>query len=295
MLFGHRQQIVAYRTFVLSNASRLPTPHVFPRIGVIHERLGKPRAGRFPLADALVVFASEARYVAGRHGQRGDVVFRRMLMMLATLLAAVAVCAAPANAEFRYQNVGGAEISYWNSCLQVAVGDPCALTFLEAETVKTNDDFTNERDCVFIEQGRGVKDGDYTLHGVDHTYANACGAASVVVAASLTHGHVEGILPARNCHFDLATGTETCTASTPLDVSVAWQGTGDVVGSSPVTYHYSYEPGQRCLLHLDPARYRDAVASGQIAGLPAPLGDFQEARLFFGGGINVGTDSGCYD
>jgi hypothetical protein len=222
---------------------------------------------------------------------------RRIPVMLATLLGVVAVSAGPADAAFHYENVGGFAFASWDSCTQVAVGAPCAFTQVEAETARTDVfDGTRERNCVFILQARGVKLGDFAIQSFDQTYADACGAASVIVD-SLTHGRVRGTIPARNCHFDLATLVETCTPSTELEVSVDWEGTGDVVRSSPLTYHYSYEPGQHCLYHASPGRNRAAIASGEIGGLPAPLGNLRDdlTRLGFGGTVTVGTDFGCYD
>jgi hypothetical protein len=225
-------------------------------------------------------------------------VARRMLVMLATLVVATAVCTASAGAEFRYQSLGGAARTLWNSCPPVPLGAPCAFTQVEAETARTDvDSGSRDHDCVFIEQDRGVKLGDEVIQSFDHTDTNICGAASVVVAASLTHARVTGTIPASNCHFDRGTEVQTCTPTT-LRVSLDWVGTGDIARWSPVTYRYSYEPGQRCLEHVDAARRRQAVASGTIAGLPAPLGDLQAdtpPTLFFGGVIIVGTDFGCYD
>src|SRR5438046_794953 len=99
---------------------------------------------------------------------------RRMLVTLATLVAAVGACASPEDAAFHYENVGGSATGFWNSCPHVAVGAPCAFTLVEAETVRTNADFTVERSCVFILQFRRVKLADYVVQGPDNTYANAC-------------------------------------------------------------------------------------------------------------------------
>jgi len=53
--------------------------------------------------------------------------------------------------------------------------------------------------------------------------------------------------------------------------------------------------GQRCLFHASPSRQQTAVTSGGIDGLPAPMGALQEAALFSGGVVNVGTDVACFD
>jgi hypothetical protein len=58
---------------------------------------------------------------------------------------------------------------------------------------------------------------------------------------------------------------------------------------------YSFEAGQRCLFHANPSRQRTAVTSGGIDGLPVPMGGLQDAALFYGGVVNVGTDVGCFD
>jgi hypothetical protein len=58
---------------------------------------------------------------------------------------------------------------------------------------------------------------------------------------------------------------------------------------------YSFEAGQRCLFHANPSRQRAAVTSGGIDGLPVPMGGRQDAALFYGGVVNVGTDVGCFD
>jgi hypothetical protein len=218
-----------------------------------------------------------------------------MLVMLTILLATAGVYAVPAEAAFHYEDVGGSFFALWNSCPQVAVGSTCAFTLVEAFKVRTNDDFTTERNCVDLFQARGAKLDDFTIRSFDTASADACGLADVVVPASLTLGRVRGTIPVRDCHFDLATATETCTPPTALDVSLDLEGTGDVARSPSRTYRYSYEPGQRCLVHYNPDRSREANASGRIDGLPAPLGGLQEATLFFGGTVTIGTDQGCYD
>ena len=105
---------------------------------------------------------------------------------------------------------------------------------------------------------------------------------------------MDGTLPARNCHFDPASAAETCTPTT-LAVSVAWSGSGEVLSGGALTYRYSYEAGQRCLYHALPALSRTATTAGGIDGVPAPMGGLQDAALSFGGLVNVGTDSGCWD
>jgi hypothetical protein len=205
----------------------------------------------------------------------------RLALMLAALPATIVVCAVPANAEFHYRNVGASMSADWSSCPTEAVGPSCAITFIEAEEVGTNDDLSTPRNCVALQQ----------LRVADYTYANACGAASVVGDASVMHGRVRGMIPARVCPNGQVTGC----APTVLDVSLDWTGTGNLVSFPARTYRYSYEPGQRCLLHYNPTRYREAVAGGRIDGLPDPLGELHDAALFFGGVINIGTDRDCYD
>jgi hypothetical protein len=199
-----------------------------------------------------------------------------------------------AQAAWKYVNVGGGTSAIWNSCPSVAIGSPCAFTLISAETVTADPSGSTQRDCVFVQQARGIKLSDFGLQGNDNTFANSCGTARVQVDAALGHATVNGTLPARNCHFDLATLTETCTPTT-ISVDVAWDGTGAILRGSTLTYRYSFEEGQRCLFHANPSRQRTAVTSGGIDGLPAPLGDLQDAALFSGGVVNVGTDVGCYD
>jgi hypothetical protein len=219
---------------------------------------------------------------------------KRVGLVTMLVVGTMAASAGTAQAAWKYVNVGGATSAIWNSCPSVAVGSPCAFTLLFAETRTADPDGSTQRDCVFVQQVRGIKLSDFGLQGNDNTFADACGAARVQVDAALGHAIVSGTLPARNCHFDLATLTETCTPTT-IGVDVAWDGTGAIQKGSALTYRYSYETGQRCLFHANPSRQRTAVTSGGIDGLPAPMGALQDAAQFSGGVVNVGTDVSCFD
>jgi hypothetical protein len=210
------------------------------------------------------------------------------------VVGALALSAGTAQAAWKYVNVGGSASALWNSCPSVAIGSPCAFTIISASMVSTEPSGVSQRNCVFVEQARGTKLSDFGLQSNDNTYANECGTASVHVDAALRHATVNGTLPARDCHFDLTTLIETCTPTT-VGVGVAWTGTGAIVRGSPLTYRYSFGAGQRCLFHANPSRQRAAVTSGGISGLPAPMGALQDAELFYGGTVNVGTDFGCFD
>jgi hypothetical protein len=220
---------------------------------------------------------------------------RRSGLLGVAVAAVLLATAGPAHAAWRYVNTGGGTSAIWNSCPGVAIGEQCAFTLIDAQMVSADPSSgVTQRNCVFVQQARGTKINDFGIQSFDSTYANACGTPSVHVDGSLGHASVDGTLPARDCHFDLATTTTTCTPTT-VTVSVAWTGTGTVISNSSITYRYSYESGQRCLFHATPARQRAAVASGTIGGLPAPMGGLQEADLFYGGVVNVGTDVGCFD
>jgi hypothetical protein len=232
-----------------------------------------------------------------RSATREGTTIRRILLMLVPLVL-VTGYAASADAAFHYENVGGAAFAGWDSCTDLPVGARCAFTQIEAMTAVTDPTTgIRQRDCVFLFQSRGVKLGDFVIQVFDETDAEACGPASVAVDASLTHGRVRGTIPAIDCHFDIATGVQTCTPANALQISLDWQGTGEVVRSSQLTYRYSYEPGQHCLFHAIPGRNGPAIASGEIAGLPAPLGSLRDdiTSLGFGGSVTVGTNFGCYD
>jgi hypothetical protein len=219
---------------------------------------------------------------------------KRLGLPAMLVLASLAASAGTAHASWKYVNVGGAASAIWNSCPDVSVGEPCAFTFIAAATATADVGGPIQRDCVFVQQARGLKLNDFGLRGGDNTYANACGSARVLVDAAPRHAAVDGTLPARNCHFDPASAVESCTPTT-LAVSVAWSGSGEVLSGGALTYRYSYEAGQRCLYHALPARSRTATTTGGIDGVPARMGGLQDAALSFGGLVNVGTDSGCWD
>ena len=61
-----------------------------------------------------------------------------------------------------------------------------------------------------------------------------------------------------------------------------------------MTYH-TFGDDLRCHFHALPSRSRAAVTTGAIDGLPAPMGQLQDASLSFGGIIDHGTNVGCFD
>jgi hypothetical protein len=107
----------------------------------------------------------------------------------------------------------------------------------------------------------------------------------VHVAASLANGSVRGEVPVESCHREVL----TCVPTTPIRIALDWQSTGDV--ESYPNFVSRYFSGVRCQGHIMPSRIAGASVSGQIDGLPDPLGAFEGAGIGFGGETWVG----CYD
>jgi hypothetical protein len=196
-------------------------------------------------------------------------------------------------AEFHSHNVGGSVAAYWSSCDTALAGAPCADTSIEAAADANDPSSTgpsNARDCVRVRQfhlinGAVPRTLYWTTTIEDPTNAFACGSANVHVAASLANGSVRGEVPMENCHPDAL----TCVPTTPIQIALDWQSTGDVV-SSP-NFVSRYFSGVRCQGHLLPGRIAGASVSGQIDGLPDPLGALKGTWIGFGGETWVG----CYD
>jgi hypothetical protein len=200
-------------------------------------------------------------------------------------------------AEFHSHNVGGSVAASWSSCDTATVGEPCADTSIEA-AAEGNDlsssGPSNERNCVRVRQAHRIKgaiphSADFTTTIEDPTNSFACGSASVHVAASLANGWVRGEVPVQNCHLEFEPLAQTCVPTTPIRIALDWQSNGDV--SSYPNFVSRYVSGVRCQGHAMPGRSAGASVSGQIDGLPDPLGAFEGAGMGFGGETWVG----CYD
>jgi hypothetical protein len=218
----------------------------------------------------------------------------RVVLLLACMAGVGAVMPSVAKgAEFHSHNVGGSVAAYWSSCETAAVGEQCADTSIEAAAEANDLSSTgpsNLRDCVRVRQfhlidGVSPRTQYWTTTIEDPANSFACGSASVHVAASLANGSVRGELPMENCYPAVV----TCVPTTPIRVSLDWQSTGEV--SSRPNIVIRYFSGVRCQGHLMPSRIAGASVSGQIDGLPDPLGPFEGAGIGFAGETWVG----CYD
>jgi hypothetical protein len=188
----------------------------------------------------------------------------------------------------------------WSSCYVAAPGDPCA--YFEVGGREGFDlpetDANGKQDCVSVGVARGVagylgEDHPTFLEPYDVIVGYACDVAKVNVAASLTHGEVQGELPARECHY--APGVLATCVSTTVSVALEWRSSGDVMRQPGVIYHHSdYAPDERCLWHSLPSSIANATVSGQIDGA-APAGDLVYAVMATGGVIEHGTMSFCFD
>jgi hypothetical protein len=196
-------------------------------------------------------------------------------------------------AEFHSHNVGGSVGAYWSSCDTATEGQPCAETTVRAAQEANDVSRTgpsNVRDCVSVNQfhltaGVNPRPRYFTTTIEDPTTTFACGGASVQVAASLANGSVRGELPMENCYPDRL----ACVPTTPIRVSLDWQSIGEISTRPNIVIRYF--SGVRCQGHLLPDRIADASVTGQIDGLPDPLGPLERAGIAFGGETWVG----CYD
>jgi hypothetical protein len=228
----------------------------------------------------------------------------RKAVLTATLslgLAAGGVMPSLATAtEFHTRDFGGYVYAAWSSCRTVPIGEPCALSVIQA--VQIIETYDNERygngkqDCIEIGQARGInQDGMYPdFREFTDTFGYVCGVGSVNVSASLTRGEVRGEVPAQDCHFG---PTQLVCVPTTLRIGLEWRSSGDVTRSPGVIDHHSdYAPEARCLEHFLPSRSTlSATATGQVDGFSAPLGELTGAYMAFGGVIEHGTVPFCFD
>jgi hypothetical protein len=211
-------------------------------------------------------------------------------------------------AVFHEKDVQHSLAATWGSCGPGTAGQPCAYTIVFAnESVYTAVTGSNgKRDCVGVSQTRGISGGNGYVdltQPYDFTSAGTCSVAAVTIPGSLNTGTVRGDVPGQNCHVMPPDQQPTSCAPTSLRIALEWQSGGDVVRTPGIVYHQSpVAPDQRCLQHWLPYRatplyVNNATVTGQIDGLPAPLGDltFPGAFMGFGEVNTIGTVPFCFD
>jgi hypothetical protein len=228
----------------------------------------------------------------------------RKAIAAAVVLVLASGTSVAAAAEFHSKDLERGLDAAWSSCGAGTAGEPCAFTNFQAFEIFYSLSANNgKQDCVFVGQIRGISRGDGypdTTQPFDFTLSDTCGVAMVVVAGSLNRGTVRGDVPAQDCHVNPPVQEATCVPAS-LQLALDWQSGGDVQSSPNSVLHESpIAPDERCLQHLlhsraTPPYVNNATVTGQIYGLPVPLGDLTGAFMQFGEVITMGTVPDCFD